>query len=330
MKKLQFTFLLLIILNSSIFSQNGDTSDSFKPSGKPFAKIYTNFHSNFSDDGNTSAFEITRAYFGYKYNLSKNFSAKINLDIGNPKAGNLEQVAYLKNAMVTYKTDKFLIDFGLIGLYQFKLQEKFWGHRYIYKSFQDAYKFGSSADLGVSVTYKPHKIISLDVTVINGEGYKKIQANETYKACFGLTLKPVKGLIVRGYYDLMKDSVAQSTISAFIGYTTKKLSVGAEYNLQENHNMIKDRNYSGFSVYSSYQISNKFEVFGRYDNLSSIKIDGTDEDWNIAKDGQIIIAGLEFAPVKGLKIAPNFQGWQPAESGKSFVYGAYLNFEIKL
>ncbi len=329
MKKLKITLFLLIGINACIFSQDENSNDDFKPSGKPFAKIYTNFHSNFSDDGNTSAFEVTRAYFGYKYNLSKNFSAKINLDIDNPKAGNLEKIAYLKYAMVTYKTDKFLIDFGLIGLYQFKIQEKLWGHRYIYKSFQDEYKFGSSADLGISITYKPHKIISLDVTVINGEGYKKIQANETYKACFGLTLKPVKGLIVRGYYDLMKDSVAQSTISTFIGYSTKKLFVGAEYNLQDNHNMIKDQNYSGFSVYSSYQINNKFEVFGRYDNLSSVKIDGADEDWNIAKDGQIIIAGLEYSPIKYLKIAPNFQGWQPAESGKSFVYSACLNLEIK-
>jgi hypothetical protein len=328
MKKLKITLFLLIGINACIFSQNIDTSDNFKPSGKPFAKIFTNFHSNFSDDGNTSAFEITRAYFGYKYNLSKNFFAKINLEVGNPKSGDFIQIAYLKYAMVSYKTDKFLIDFGLIGLYQFQIQEKFWGHRYIYKSFQDAYKFGSSADLGISITYKPHKIISLDVTVINGEGYKKIQANETYKVCFGLTLKPAKGLIVRGYYDLMKDSVAQSTISAFIGYSTKKFSVGAEYNLQENHNMIKDQNYSGVSVYSSYQINNKFEVFGRYDNLSSVKIDGADEDWNIAKDGQIIIAGLEYSPIKYLKISSNFQGWQPAESGKSFVYGAYLNLEI--
>lgn len=41
------------------------------------------------------------------------------------------------------------------------------------KSFQDEYKFGSSADLGVSVAYKFNKVVSADVIVANGEGYKK-------------------------------------------------------------------------------------------------------------------------------------------------------------
>ena len=59
----------------------------------------------------------------------------------------LERVAYIKNAMLSWKTGNFTLDFGLIGLEQFNVQEKFWGYRYIMKSFQDEYKFGSSADM---------------------------------------------------------------------------------------------------------------------------------------------------------------------------------------
>ncbi len=329
MKKIKVTIFLLIGINAYIFSQDSISTDIFKPSGKAFAKIFTNFHSDFYEDDNSSAFEITRGYFGYKYDLSKNFSTKICLDIGNPEIGKYEQIAYLKNALLSYKANKLTVNFGLIGLYQFKTQETNWYHRYLYKSFQDAYKFGSSADLGISIKYDLINFISLDGAILNGEGYKELQSDNTYKGAFGLTVKPLKGLILRAYYDLMQKTETQSTIATFIAYSNKKFSVGIEYNMQNNHDIVKGQDYSGFSIYSSYQIKEKFGVFGRYDNLSSEKINGATDAWNIAKDGQFFIAGFEFAPVKGLKIAPNYQGRQPTKSEKSLVSSVYLNLEIK-
>ena len=40
-----------------------------------------------------------------------------------------------------------------------------------------------------------------------------------------------------------------------------------------------------------------------------------------------MIIGIEFVPVKGLKISPNYQGWLPAD-GSPTVNGAYLSCEI--
>lgn len=52
------------------------------------------------------------------------------------------------------------------------------------------------------------------------------------------------------------------------------------------------------------------------------------DPWNYKKDGQLVIAGVEFNPVKGIRITPNYQGWMPA-NGDAFIHIAYLSCEIK-
>ena len=49
--------------------------------------------------------------------------------------------------------DDFKLSMGMQSTTQFNLLEKNWGFRYIMKSAQDQYKFGSSADLGLVAVY---------------------------------------------------------------------------------------------------------------------------------------------------------------------------------
>ena len=90
----------MIFISTVVFSQKNN--DEFVPSGKPSAKIFSNYHSTFSDKENFNAFEITRSYFGYSYQMSKNISAKVTFDVGNPASGKYEQIAFLKNALINY------------------------------------------------------------------------------------------------------------------------------------------------------------------------------------------------------------------------------------
>ena len=83
---------------------------------------------------------------------------------------------------------------GLITTTQFKVQEDFWGKRYVMKSFQDEYKFGSSADLGGFGSLQFNKVVSADVILANGEGYKKVQVKDGLQYGAGVTLTPVKSL----------------------------------------------------------------------------------------------------------------------------------------
>ncbi len=328
MKRIKLTFTAILLLTTVINAQETTTTEEFVPSGKPAVKIFSNAHTTFVDGDNTSAFEIKRAYFGYKYSFSENFSTKITLDVGDPAVGKLQMTAFLKNAALIYKKDKLTANFGLIGLYGFKVQEKHWGYRYIYKSLQDEHEFGSSADLGASFAYKFSDFISVDGMILNGEGYKNLQSDDTYKGAIGVTISPVKNFDVRMYYDLMSADVAQQTIALFAGYKSDKFRVGGEYNLQKNHKMNKGEDLTGISFYTTVIASEKFNFFGRFDNLISSTLSGAADPWHIDDDGQLYMLGLEYNPVKGVKIAPNFQGWNPKKDGGEFESSIYLNVEV--
>ena len=126
---------------------------------------------------------------------------------------------------------------------------------------------------------------------------------------------------------LTGQEAVQQTLAFYLGYSAKKVDLGAEYNYQWNHKMNEAEDLRGLSFYGSYQLK-WMRVFGRYDNLSSPIIGSDADPWNDADDGQLFIAGLEFHPVKGLIITPNYQGWIPADEGSMF-NSIYLSLEIK-
>lgn len=327
-------FRRIILLSFMLILSVGLTAqeeEEFKPHGSPVIKAFADYHSIFTDGEVRNAFSITRAYVGYQYAFSKNFSAKVVMDFGDPTFGKFQLTAYLKNAYIKYKHKNLTVSFGMIGTTAFKEQENFWGYRYIYKSFQDAYKFNPSADLGITVKYKIFKFLSADFSLLNGDGYKIIKVDSTLKVAGGITATPVKGLILRAYYDYMDKGAPQQTLAFFAGYSYKKFRIGSEYNHQLNHGMIDYKDFSGFSFYSAYKIHERWSVFARYDNLSSEKVDSSDDHpWNFSADGQLLIGGFDFSPVKGVKLALNYRGWIPSDSDKDLVHGAYLNVEFKL
>jgi hypothetical protein len=327
MKRITSLFICTIALIGTLSAQN--EKESFKPSGKVFVKMFSNFHSTFSDGTSASAFELDRAYLGYDFNLSENFSGKINFDIGNPGVGKLELTAYIKNAYLSYAKNNFTVTFGMIPTTQFGLQENFWGNRYVEKSFQDAYKMGASADLGLSASYKITEWLSADAIVANGEGFKNLQADNNFRSGIGITLSPVKNLNIRGYFDIMGTDSAQTTLASFVSYNFGKATIGAEYNLQQNTGYVDGKDYSGASVYAAINPVKNIKVFGRYDYLTSVSLEGQSTNWNNAKDGSLIIAGIEYQPVKGVKIAPNFRLWNPAKSELKPTQYLYLSCEIK-
>ncbi len=318
-------FTAMLLLTGKAFSQ--DTEEKFKPYGQGIIKIFTNYHSTFSGGESSRVFEIQRAYLGYQAQLSDKISGKLVLDVGDPDFGNFQMTAYLKNAFVQYQNDKLVAKIGMIGLHQFKIQESQWGGRYLYKSFMDEHNFGPSADLGAFVGYEFHDMLSADFTIANGDGYKSIESDTTLKYSLGATLKPISGLVFRSSYDYMGHDAIQQTMAFYLGYNTEKLDLGAEYNYQWNHKMVQDHHLTGLSFYGSYVVKNT-RVFGRYDNLSSPLISGDTEPWNDGKDGQLFIAGVEFHPVKGLIITPNYQGWIPSD-GSSMLNSIYLSLEMK-
>lgn len=300
-------------------------------SGKVSAVVYS--HINYSLDGeNNTAFEVKRAYFGYKRNLDEHFSAEVKLDIGSidddSEYALIRRYTYFKNAYLSYRKGNVKTWFGLMDMLQFKVQEKFWGYRYLYKSFMDEHKFGSSADLGTGIQYTPSEILSADLVLSNGEGYKNLQFDNRYRVGFGITLHPVKQLTLRGYYTVHTSEVSQMSVSGFVGYKLKKLRIGGEYNYEKNDNFIENRNRYGYSLYSTYIFYNNWELFARYDQIYSNILPEEEVPWNLAKDGSAIIAGIQYSPIENIHMALNYQDWvEYAGNGNAEPY-LYLSLEV--
>ena len=320
MKK--FTLLLCVVLSTThAFSQE---------KGTPSVKVFANFNADMSESSNYKEFEIKRSYLGYKYSFNEDFNAKITFDVGSNSSGSA-YTAFLKVASLNWKaSDHLSLDLGQIGTKNFKFMEKAWGRRYIEKSALDKYKWASSADIGVGASYKISNGINIDAQIINGEGYKKTQADGLFRTGAGITMKISENLSVRVFRDILphtEDSLAtQNITSGAAYYKGNRFSVGLERNLMENTENNSGMNKDLLSIYGSINLGD-FILFARTDRMSS------ENNWDINKDGEYRILGVEHQLTKGVTVALNVQSWKDAnlegdpESEEERTL--YLNLEYK-
>lgn len=333
---MKIRILLAAVVASFISSAAVAQVKDEAPKGSAIINVFGNFHTGFGDGKDDRGFQLDRSYFGYQYNLGKGLSIKAVMDVGQSKeVDDYQRIAYIKNAQITWKKGDFTLNGGLISTTQFNMVEKFWGYRYIYKSFQDQYKFGNSADLGMSFSYKFADFLQADAIIVNGEGYKKIQSADGLQYGVGITATPLKGLTLRVYGGINEmpgsngDEAGDQlknvlNFSAFAGYKGEKFSIGAEYNTMANSSGVEDANQYGYSIYGNVNLSKVSSLYVRYDNLSS------KDDWNLSKDEEAFIIGSQFKLGKYVKLAPNFRLASPKAPGADSECGAYISFYFGL
>lgn len=312
-----------LLASIGIATQAQDTKTE-EPKGKAIVQVFGNFHTGLGAENDDRGFELERSYLGYEYKLGNGLSVKGVMDIGKSSdVSDYQRIAYIKNAMVSWETGNLTLNGGLISTTQFNFQEKFWGYRYIMKSFQDEYKFGSSADLGISVAYRFADWISADAIIVNGEGYKKIQKNEGLNYGLGVTLTPVKGFLIRLYGGLNEcgEEGKRDTgnLAAFAGYKHEKFTIGAEYNYMMNASYNEDADQSGYSIFASVNLPKEISLYVRFDDLYS------KNDWNKVKDESAAILGIQFKLGEYVKIAPDFRMAMPKADGVKNSYSACIN-----
>ena len=317
-------FILAGILACMGITTQAQDVKTEEPKGKAIVQVFGNFHTGFGEDGNNLGFELERSYLGYEYKLGNGLSVKGVMDIGKSSdVSDYQRIAYIKNAMVSWKKGNLTLNGGLISTTQFNFQEKFWGYRYIMKSFQDQYKFGNSADLGISASYKFADWVLMDAIIVNGEGYKKIQKSNGLNYGLGATFTPIKGFQIRLYGGL-NDSGEEGkagtvNMAGFMGYKCKRFTLGAEYNHMLNASHKAGNDQFGYSVFGSVNVAKSADVYARFDDLYS------KNNWNISKDEQSAIIGAQFKLGKYVKVAPNFRMSMPKADGAKNKYSAYVN-----
>lgn len=332
MKRLK-TVILVIVLVWPMLTVAQEEKKEEENRGTVYGRIFSEFNTTLSGSENQTAFEVKRAYLGYLRKLDSGFSAEIKLDIGAPNDVSsyslLRRFAYFRNAALYYDYKQLRLEFGLIETAQFKVPESAWGYRYIFKSFQDEYQFGPSADIGFKAVYTTQHF-DFDGGFYNGEGYSNLQNDNTFKGALGVTARPFRGATLRIYGDLSSKSIIQKTYSLFAGYKFKGFSIGGEYNRLYNMDFQNQHDRYGFSLFGRADICKFLNLFGRFDKIESNVIDGAPLPWSLARDGSAAITGVEVKPIKGLRLSANYQDWYPAakniENESSFHFNVEISF----
>ncbi len=285
-------------------------------SGKPIMQIITDFHIDLNDTAKTTGFGISRAYFGYNYLPGNNFSFKVVLNIGTPedlpKQASPRRYAFFREASVTYDKDRVKVSFGLTTTRHFDYLQQFWGKRFISNEFEVRNKYGYIADLGVVLDYKFSDKLSADIAVTNGEGYSEVQLDNGVKTAAGLTYRPTNHYAFRFYNDLNNnDGIFQYTLSSFAGTDNKWINFGVSFHYKTSIDKVEGHDVWGISSTGSVKLSRKYEIFARYDYSGSVTIPGETQPWNFAKDGNLVIFGLQKNFNENFKLAIDYQNSIP-------------------
>jgi len=312
MKKYIISLSFICFLSTALFAESNTSG-----------KVFFN-HSTDLSEGGINAFNIKRAYLTLDNDVSESVSYKVTYDIGNNDGGSAH-TAFLKVAMIKWKTSPGNVMIGMQGMNMFKTMENTWGHRFIAKMPMDTYGFSASADLGIGLSRSFGPIFT-SALITNGGGYKKAESDSHKKlsihAVYGESKLNKKdgfngGLsFSREPYD--KDSLKTENTNVsgiFAGYAGNGFRGGLEFDTKTR----EDVSGQILCIYATYKINDKLSILARLDKA----------DYNISKDSdgiQAIIAGIHYNAAKGLTIAPTVRVKSPEEG--DLENSIVLNFQF--
>ncbi|MDC0480304.1 OprO/OprP family phosphate-selective porin [bacterium] len=318
MKNITRFLIFIYLLSTALFSQSNVNG-----------VVFFNHSTELVENG-TNAFNLKRAYLSYTNVVSEDVSYQVTYDMGGNSSGS-SHTAFLKVAMVRWKTNLGNITMGMQGMNMFKTTENTWGHRFIQAMAMDTYGFSASADIGIGLS-RSFGSFSTSALVTNGGGYKKIESDSHKKlslhAVFGEPkLNKNDGYNIGASYSIEPrdiDLISTETVnvlSLFAAYAGKGFRGGFEF---DNKWVFQEKEYDENSniicVYGTYKINDKLSALARFDHIdmfTSIRDNGIGA----------IISGVHYKAEKGLSIAPTIRlkAHENGEVENLFV----VNFQFK-
>ncbi len=186
---------------------------------------------------NRNGFDIQRMYLNFMYRIDDIWSTRATVDVGND-GGDGRYQAFLKFGYVQAASDlgfgRLTFQFGLIGTSVLGFVDRVSDWRWLGSNYIDGsalvfhnqgtpgqlsgrnpifsedkgQSLDSSADLGAGLSLSVQNLVTLDIQVTNGEGFKKTKeitdsndGNDDGKAYLAmLSVTPFQGLALAGYY----------------------------------------------------------------------------------------------------------------------------------
>ncbi|MDR2887669.1 MAG: hypothetical protein LBV26_06695 [Bacteroidales bacterium] len=319
----------LFVLIAVCFMASNTVMGQLSGTGKPIAEVFTNFHTTVDSPkpAGTTGFEVNRAFIGYSYTLDNNFSATIIADAAGlfPQGkinGSSNRYAYLREASMAWQNDKVKVTFGVSDTRLYLHQSRWWGKRYLANTMQSAYGYGHVNDFGIAVDYKFNDVFSGDITVMNGEGYTELQRDNNVRSSIGLTANPSQNLTFRVYGDHYRVPGNDQFVGvAFAGYKHERFYIGIDGSYKSNIDGISGHNSWGLSTTNGVYITEKDELFVRYDYHTSVN--------HISNDGDFTMAGIQHTFSPNMRIALSYQGTNPYSNSTVNSNMIFLNAHFK-
>ncbi len=304
----------------------------FSISGRTYMDVSSNsFEVNGVKSGNKNGygFDVKRVYFQVDKKFNDLFSAQLQTDVSpmNQSNGNAAgQGLYVKKAFVKASfSPAFEVSLGSNELPWIPYAESIYGNRYLENTVLEQANsgratFGTSADWGVHVGGKLNSILSYQVSMINGKGYRDSGRTKTMDFEGRLSAKIDQWNFALGGYTGKRGSQVYNTagvltptphnatrLNALAAYVGDRGKVGLEYFSATDWaaSSITDTSAThtagdkadGASVFGSYRISPLYTLFGRYDDVTPSK---TLKPFN--KDSYYNI-GIQTVPLKGITLS---------------------------
>ena len=278
--------IALGVLGAALFS-----SDAIADDTKVGALIFAHYHYDMTEDDSdqpsANEFDIKRVYLDFKNTIDKTLSVRITTDVGRTNDKKLE--SFLKYAYLQAKVAEGVkVRVGAAGTPMVGFSDKFWGQRWLAKSFTDQEKVLSSADLGVHALGKHSDgLLSWSAAVINGEGYGNPESNTDKAAQARLTIDPLHGdlklpisVFASQDINVIDDEDPTSTLVASVGFSHEAVNVWGEYVTRTEG----DIEGSGFSTNAVGKVQDLFNVVVRYDSWDP-NTDADDDAHTILRAG---------------------------------------------
>lgn len=323
----------LLILLSALFTVTSTAQDSLRGKldnalkQKVWANVFASYYSTLAGSNKpSSAFEMPTALLGYSAALNERFKATLIYDVSRTTNGitvtdslgnhlnvtyneGSRYTAFLKMAEIKYSPASFVdLRIGqLLNTQYLTTQDKFWGYRHIYFTFQEVYRYGNPADFGAQVDFKYRNILLAQLSITNGDGpFRQQDSGSKFLYAFNLEYYPVKGAIVKFYSDFSPAPISISggfdkrTLSVFAGLKSDVYRFALEYNKVRNYGFTRNTDYWGFSSFFSFSVSSKLDILTRYDYINR------SASLNLNRS-HLVLAGLQYSPIQHLRCSVNLR-----------------------
>jgi hypothetical protein len=265
-----------------------------------YNKDATGTKHDFSNNG--TGFDIKRFYIGIDHQFNDVFSANVTTDFTYDKNAGATQI-YIKKAFLQAKFDPALVvRLGSSDMPWIPFAEGVYGYRYVENTLIDRTKYGTSADWGAYLQGDlAGKLISYELAVVNGNGYKNPTRADGMDFEGRINLNYDGFVAAVGGYDGQLGAAHGVTthhdatrFDAILAYVGNGAHVGVEYFTANDWHSVTSTTTDkadGYSAFASYEFVPQWSLFGRYDyvNPKSGGASVKDNYYNV---------GIQYSPYK--------------------------------